>query len=98
MNKVKLKNGSDAVLHQSVLTPIGEDSTEIENFNFDILVNTFHRILETLPDKRKGKNKTKSIKDAVLCAFSVFYTQCPSFLSYQRTMQKKRGKNNSASL
>lgn len=36
--------------------------------------------------------------DAALSAFSVFFMQSPSFLEYQRTMQKERGKNNAQSL
>ncbi len=33
------------------------------------------------------------MRDAVLSAFSVFFTQSPSFLDYQERMQKKHGKN-----
>jgi hypothetical protein len=36
--------------------------------------------------------------DAVLSAFSVFYTQAPSFLSWQQDMEKRRGQNNAHSL
>ena len=34
----------------------------------------------------------------VLAAFSVFFTQCPSFLEHQNLMKKKRGKDNAFSL
>jgi len=38
------------------------------------------------------------MEDAALSAFSVFFTQTPSFLSYQRMMQGSKGKNNAQSL
>ena len=36
--------------------------------------------------------------DIGLSAFSVFFTQCPSFLSYQQAMEQSRGRNNASSL
>ena len=38
------------------------------------------------------------MRDIVLSAFSVFFTQSPSFLSYQRSMQRNRGPNNGRTL
>jgi hypothetical protein len=38
------------------------------------------------------------VEDAALSAFSVFFTQSPSFLDYQRRMQRWRGRNNAQSL
>ena len=35
---------------------------------------------ETFVDARKGKNKSYTLVDAGLSAFSVFFMQCPSFL------------------
>ncbi len=54
--------------------------------------------LNNLPDKRKGSNTTYDIKEFVLAAFSVFFTQCPSFLEHQNLMKKRRGKDNAESL
>ncbi len=54
--------------------------------------------LNELPDKRKGKNKKYQIKEAFLAAFSVFFTQCPSFLEHQSFMKQKKGKDNAESL
>jgi hypothetical protein len=52
-----------------------------------------------LPDHRKGgNNQTYAIGDAGLSAFSVFFLQSPSFLDYQRRMQKERGGNNANTL
>ena len=38
------------------------------------------------------------MEDAALSAFSVFFTQTPSFLAYQRTMEGSKGKSNAQSL
>jgi hypothetical protein len=38
------------------------------------------------------------MEDAGLSAFSVFFTQTPSFLAYQRSMERMKGKSNSQSL
>jgi len=65
---------------------------------FDSLVKELHRVLDALPDDRKGKNTQYSIKDAALGAFAVFFTQSPSFLAYQRTMQQANGRSNAESL
>jgi len=51
-----------------------------------------------LPDIRTGDNGHYSVADAALGAFSVFFMQCPSFLAYQRDMQRRKGCNNAHSL
>ena len=66
-------------------------------FTFDSLVGQLHKVTETFPDSR-ASNSSKLLKDAALGGFSLFYTQNPSFLSYQQAMQKNKGKNNAASL
>jgi hypothetical protein len=38
------------------------------------------------------------MQDIVLSAFSVFYLQCPSFLSYQQDMEHEQGNNNARTL
>ncbi len=65
---------------------------------FDEIVLYFRSILEDFPDKRTGKNKRYQMSDAALSAFSVFFTQSPSFLAYQRSMAHNRGHNNGQSL
>ena len=65
---------------------------------FDNLVTRFHHQLERLPDHRTGKNTSYSIKDAALGAFSVFFTQSPSFLAHQRAMEQSKGCSNAGSL
>lgn len=61
---------------------------------FDFLMGRLRKSFVTLPDKRTGKNISYAMKDAAFCAFSVFFTQEPSFLSYQKRMQEKSGLNN----
>jgi hypothetical protein len=65
---------------------------------FDAIVGSFRRVLEDLPDKRTGKNQRYGMEDAALSAFSVFFTQSPSFLAYQRAMVGSKGRSNAQSL
>lgn len=65
---------------------------------FDTLIKGFHQVLARLPDCRIGKNSTYSIKDAALGAFSVFFTQCPSFLAHQRMVKQSKGRSNAETL
>jgi hypothetical protein len=53
---------------------------------------------QELPDYRTGQNSQYRISDAALGAFGVFFTQTPSFLAYQRTMQRRLSRNNARSL
>ena len=66
---------------------------------------TFARLLgflnsaaESFPDVRTGENTKYSIKDAALSAYSVFFTQSPSFLAYQKSMEQNKGNNNGRTL
>jgi hypothetical protein len=56
------------------------------------------RSLESAPEQRKGSNTQYEIVDAGLGAFDVFFLQSPSFLAYQRHMEKRQGRNNAKSL
>ncbi len=69
-----------------------------EPLAFSDLVEKFHRVLAGLPDYRTGQNTSCSIEDAALSAFSVFFTQSPSFLAHQRTMKQNKGHSNAESL
>lgn len=66
--------------------------------SLDTIVEFFRQQLESLPDKRTGKNSRYGMEDAALSAFSVFFTQSPSFLAYQRTMEQTKGRSNAQSL
>lgn len=65
---------------------------------FNTIVGSFRQVLSSLPDKRTGKNSRYGMEDAALSAFSVFFTQTPSFLAYQRMMEGSKGHSNAQSL
>ncbi len=46
----------------------------------------------------RAANTVYSMADAALGAFSVFFTQSPSFLDFQRTLQLAKGCNNALTL
>lgn len=64
----------------------------------DGMVEELRKTIATFPDCRTGKNTSYTMENVGLGAFSVFFTQEPSFLSYQRAMQQLRNRNNAASL
>ncbi len=70
----------------------------MKRITFDSIINFFKDTLKDLPDPRTGSNTTYAMEDVVLGAFSVFVTQSPSFLAFQKAMQQKKGKNNAKSL
>jgi hypothetical protein len=69
-----------------------------ELLKFEQLVTRFRERLGQLPDYRTGKNISYRIRDAALSAFSVFFTQSPSFLAHQRAMETSKGRSNAGSL
>jgi hypothetical protein len=69
-----------------------------ELLSFEAFIGYLKSSFSLLPDKRKGKNTSYNISDAALSAFSVFFTQSPSFLAHQQQMQETKGKNNATSL
>ena len=64
---------------------------------FNDLIGCLREILAGLPDRRKGKNLSYAMEDFGLSAFSIFFTQSPSFLAHQKAMQAARGQNNAQS-
>ena len=62
--------------------------------SFAALIKKTRRLFGALPDSRQGKNTRYSMADFAMSAFSVFFTQSPSFLAFQRTMQRNKGRNN----
>lgn len=71
---------------------------KIDHLKFDELTKMLGEVSENLPETRSGSNTRYLMKDAALSAFSIFFTQSPSFLAHQKDMQRKKGKNNAASL
>ena len=68
------------------------------NQTFNTLIKFLESAISQFPDVRLGTNKRYQIKDAALSAFSVFFTQCPSFLTYQKSMEQNKGNNNGRTL
>jgi hypothetical protein len=63
------------------------------------VIDLIERHLSHLPDYRKASPNLKySVRDAALSAFAVFVMQSPSFLAYQRDMERTKGRNNAQSL
>lgn len=67
-------------------------------WTFEEMILSLRKAISTFPDKRTGKNTQYDIMDASAGAFSVFFTQCPSFLEYQKLMQKRYGLSNARTL
>ena len=72
--------------------------TEQSPYTFDHLVAEFKWLVKALPDFRKGTNKSYSIADAALGAFSIFFMQSPSFLAHQTKMYEVKEQSNAQSL
>lgn len=58
------------------------------------LLDSLRQCCAGLPDRRCGANTRYSMADISLSAFSIFFMQCPSFLSHQRSVQAGRGSSN----
>jgi len=65
---------------------------------FDQLMEGWCAVMAGLPDRRTGDHVRFTMADIALSAFAVFFTQCPSFLSFEQNMEKARGRNNARSL
>ena len=61
------------------------------------MVGHLRKVFAGLPDRRTGSNLSYSMEDFGMSAFSVFFTQSPSFLAHQKTMERTRGGNNAKS-
>lgn len=62
------------------------------------LIKKTRQCFAGLPNPRQGKNTRYSMEDFATSALSVFFTQSPSFLAYQKTMQQNKGRSNAQSL
>jgi hypothetical protein len=59
--------------------------------SFTSLTNPLASVLDAQYDPRQPGKSRYALSDAGLAAFSVFFTQSPSFLAYQRDMAKRKG-------
>jgi len=69
-----------------------------EKLSINRLIKQLKEVSEPLPDNRTGQNKQYDLVDAVMGAFSVFFTQSASFLEHQRNMKLNKGRCNAESL
>src|ERR671914_936245 len=70
-----------------------------EKLSFDWFIAKIHEVFDRLPDYRKfSPNLRYSVKEAVLGAFALFFSQSPSFLAYQQAMQQAQRRSNAQSL
>jgi hypothetical protein len=71
----------------------------VEMLSFEGVISKIHEVFDRLPDPRRfSPNLRYSIKDAVLGAFALFFSQSPSFLAYQRAREQAQRRNNARSL
>ena len=66
--------------------------------SFDRLHALLLQTLQRLREVRTRPNRVFTLVDAALSAFAVFLMQAPSFLAYQRDMQRRMGQSNATSL
>ncbi len=70
----------------------------LEEISIGHLIKRMKEVTRTFPDIRTGKNKHYEMEDAGMGAFSVFFTQSPSFLAHQQEMRRVKGQSNAQSL
>lgn len=62
------------------------------------LLSGLKAVCAAFPDPRKGRGGNIALADFGLSAFAMFFMQSASFLSFQRTLEKGRGRSNCQSL
>ena len=65
-----------------------------KQITFTSLLDIFKGVAASFQDYRTGQNRQYKMEEIALSAFSIFFTQSPSFLAYQTKMQQAKGKNN----
>ena len=71
---------------------------DYSQLQFDELVGVLRTSIRQFPDRRSGKNIQYTLEDISLAAFSVFFTQSPSFLAFQTTMSQSQKTSNCSTL
>jgi len=62
------------------------------------LLSGLKAVCAAFPDPRKGRIGNIAMADFGLSAFAMFFMQCASFLSFQRTLEKGQGRSNCQTL
>jgi hypothetical protein len=65
-----------------------------EELKLSRMIKGLEQVFEQFPEHRTGLNTQYDLADAGMGAFSVFFTQSPSFLSHQRDLQSRKGRSN----
>jgi hypothetical protein len=69
-----------------------------EELRLDQMIERLKQQFGGFSDVRTGQNTQYDMVDAGMGAFSVFFTQSPSFLAHQQDMQRRKGRCNAESL
>ncbi|NEP84621.1 MAG: hypothetical protein F6K39_44860 [Okeania sp. SIO3B3] len=69
-----------------------------KQITFSTLLDIFKGVAISFQDNRTGQNSQYKMDEIALSAFSVFFTQSPSFLAYQTKMQQAKGRSNCQTL
>lgn len=70
----------------------------LEELKLTRMMKQLEQSCEGFPDLRTGANSIYDLADVGMSAFSVFFTQSPSFLAHQRDMKLRKGRSNAESL
>lgn len=84
--------------HPNISSIVKAERTSPIGFQMEVLLGWLRTAIKYFPDKRTGTNLTYSMQDVGLGAFSIFFTQSPSFLAFQVAMEKAHGKSNAQTL
>jgi hypothetical protein len=69
-----------------------------EELKLTHLIKDLEAVFEQFPEHRTGENGQYELADAGMGAFSVFFTQSPSFLARQQELKKQKGRSNAEKL
>lgn len=69
-----------------------------EELKLTPLIKNLAEVFEHFPEHRAGNNWRYELSDAGMGAFSVFFTQCPSFLARQQELKLAKGRSNAEKL
>jgi len=65
-----------------------------EELKLSRMIKDLEQVFEQFPEHRTGQNTQYDLADAGMGAFSVFFTQSPSFLAHQRDLKSRKGRSN----
>lgn len=98
MGKEKLRKLSNDCLAHSQQKRQKRQEESLQSLRFHHQITRLHHLFETFPDNRSRSNISKDFNDAAMGAFSLFFTQSPSFLAYQKLMRETEGEDNAQNL